>query len=111
MLATYTNWDQAPGAGIEPALTTDSKSALLPPMDNPDQRKEEDLNPSRLRPISLASHATPCAIYFPFAEAGGVEPLPLARPLVFKTSAQPLELQLPEPISVSSKEAYRSSGD
>ena len=36
VLADYTNWDQAPGAGIEPALTTDSKSALLPPMDNPD---------------------------------------------------------------------------
>jgi hypothetical protein len=24
----------APGAGIEPTMTTDSKSALLPPMDN-----------------------------------------------------------------------------
>lgn len=29
------------------------------------------------------------------AERGGVEPLPVSRPLVFKTSAQPLELHSP----------------
>ena len=46
MLANYTNGDQAPGAGIEPALTTDSKSALLPPMDNPDHwTRRRELHP------------------------------------------------------------------
>ena len=83
-----------PHQGLEPQ-PTDSKSVVLANYTNGDQRREENSNPNRFRSFALAKQAAPCVVHSPFAEAGGVEPLPVTRPLVFKTSAQPLELQLP----------------